>query len=124
LNKVHARPLCAHGIKDVVDLKSKLVLPGRLSSIPKLFEWKVHLGAQGISACASHKDGLGGQPMITVLGFDIGEKEAKKSSGTLRRSKVVSDGGIELAQREGGHALTLFFGEGYTLNEELGVNGS
>jgi len=85
LNKVHARPLHAHGIEDVVELKSNFVLPdfpeGVIADGPKLFGWKVRLGASGqlpsIGARASHKDALGGQPVIIVLGLDIGKREAK-----------------------------------------------
>lgn len=44
--------------------------------------------------------------MIIVLGPDIGEREAKRSSGTLRRSKFS-------------HAPTP---EGYTPSEELGAD--
>jgi len=50
-NKVHARPLHAHRIKDVVDLKSKLVLSdlpeGVVADGPKLLGRKVRLGAGG-----------------------------------------------------------------------------
>jgi hypothetical protein len=81
-NKVHARPLHAHGIEDVVDLKSKLVLQDLPEGVgPKLLGRKVRLGTSGqlpsIGARVSHEDALGGQPVIIVLGFDIGKREAK-----------------------------------------------
>jgi len=77
-----------------------------------------------LGARASHKDGLRGQPVIIVLNLDIGEKEAKRSCGALRRIKFVGEGDVELAQGEGGHAPILFLVEGYTASEELGVDGS
>jgi len=99
-----------------------------VSDSPKLLDRKAWPGAGGllpsIGARVSHEDGLGGQPVIIVLGLNIGERETKRSRAVLRRSKFVSDGGVEPAQGGGGHAPTLFLVEGYALSEELGVDGS
>lgn len=63
--------------------------------------------------------------MIIVLGLGIVERETKRSSGALRRGRFVGGGGFERGQGEGGHAQTLLLVEGgYTLSEELGVDGS
>jgi hypothetical protein len=64
LNKVHACPLHTHGMENVVDVDSKLVLPdlpqGVVADGPKLLERKVHLGVGGqlpsIGARASHEE--------------------------------------------------------------------
>ena len=47
------------------------------------------------------------QPVIIMLGLDIGERKAKRGSGGQRRSKFVGDGGVELAQGEGGHPFVI-----------------
>jgi hypothetical protein len=50
--------------------------------------------------------------VIIVLELNIGKRETKRSSGVLRRSKFVGDGGVELAQGGGGHAPTLSLVDG------------
>jgi hypothetical protein len=83
-----------------------------------------------IGACASHEDWLGVQSVIVVLGLQIGDREAKRSGDTLRRgqfvgNRVAKGEARELAQRGGGHNLTLLPGlvEGNALSEELGADG-
>src|SRR6266702_718635 len=92
-SNVCACPLHPLGLEDVVDLKSKVVLPDCLQGVvadsPKLLALEVCLRASGplpsIGARASHKDWLGVQPVIVVLGLHIGDREAKRSGGALRR---------------------------------------
>ncbi len=91
--KVCARPLHPLGLEDVMDLKSEVVLPDSLQRVvadgPKLLALEVRIRAGGqlpsIGARASHKDWLGVQPVIVVLGLHIGDREAKRSGGALRR---------------------------------------
>jgi hypothetical protein len=67
--------------------------------------------------------------VIVVLGFQIGDREAKRSGGALRRVQFVGDGvakgeAREFSQRGGGHSLTPLLVEGNALSEELGADGS
>ena len=107
-NRVHARPVHALGLENIVDLMSEVVFPdcaqGMVADDPKLLERKVRLGAGGwlpsIGACTSHKDRLGVQPVIIVLGLEIGEREAK-SSGALRGIRLATqDSRVRPRRRE------------------------
>ena len=72
---------------------------------PRLFEWKLCLGAGGqlpsIGVRASHKDGLGGQPVIIVLGLDIGEREREAAVPCGEASTSVTETLSSLKEKAG-----------------------
>ena len=83
-NNLYARTLNPLRTEDVIGLKSELVLPdcdqGVVSDRPKkLFFWPVHV--KSIGARASHKDWLGGQPIVVKLGLQIGAGGARGRGG-------------------------------------------